>query len=318
MSNISDLVNQDHDTSIRDSDIMMLVFLLTTGPLGVTLNLAFIIFTCCKQELRKDYTWFLIGISASNIMYCINMAIPQVIVIILNVDQSSIFCQVVGVIVLVNGVSAVCIQPMLAVNRFVSLFYSHLLSKYFSRSNIVLLLFIMYVVCIALTTMLQVMGDVGRLGNSICGPKIQEMAISHVSIFVGPIFVAHAISIYCGYRILFLIRNHQKAAMRLDRGARIQDAKDIFRLIVIELGVPICFETPALISCLLSGQIYVPQMIIVFTVGLFLTHPLLDPVIIVLVMKPYRVCAKEIWCNFWEINVVQTFTVTPEMIGSIN
>lgn len=305
-SNQTNASVQLDDVIMPDYIILMLFFLLITGPLGVLFNLSFIVFSLCKEELRKDYTWFLIGISVSNILYCFNMAVPEVIVVVLDIKPNNALCQVVGVIVLANGVSSVCIQPLLALNRFSALYYSHLQANYFSRRNIVIMLCAVYSICALLCIVLLALGDIGRLGNTICGPNIQNMAISHVFIFVMPIFIAHGVSILCGFKILYLIQSHQKVARRLELGNKIQDAKDIFRLIIIELAVPICFETPALVSCLLSSQVYIPQIVIVFTVGLFLTHPVLDPIIVVLVMKPFRNCAKEILMRIRGVTLVKS------------
>lgn len=290
---------------MEDYYIVMLCFLVTTGPIGVLTNAAFIVLTLCKSELRKDYSWFLCGMSISNIMYSFNMAVPQVFVIMFDIDPKNQFCQVIGVIVLMNGVCSVCIQPFLSLNRFIMLYHSHLQGKYFTRTKILLMIISVYAICLALSLVLLAMGDVGRVGHTICGPQIEDMPISHVCLFTVPMFFSYGVSIYCGYKILNLINAHQTAARERDLGSRLQDAKDIFRLIVIELAVPICFETPALLSCMLSGVTYVPKLIIAFTVGLFLAHPLIDPIIVIVVMKPYRRCVMNIWLSLRGIQIIQ-------------
>lgn len=270
------------------------------------LNAAFIIITIRKQELQKEYAWFLIGVAGANLMYCLNNAIPQVIIVVMDVEPTSTFCQVVGVVLLTNGVGAVCIQPLLALNRFVALYHSHLTAKIFTRRNNALMLAGTFLSCMCVSIGLVYLGDMGRLGNTMCGPQIETMAITHVCLFVAPMFVAYGICIFCGYKILYLIRSHQSEARRRELGSRLQDAKDIFRLIILELAVPISIEMPVLILCMISSYIYVPLVVIAFAFGLFITHPVLDPIVIVFVMKPYRNYIQSVWRSYRGTSVEPT------------
>lgn len=296
--------------------ILMIIFLFLTGPLGILFNATFIWCTLMKKELQKEYAWFLCGISMVDLIYCINNAVPQVIAIFLNVNPKGTYCQVVGVILLINGVGAVCIQPLLAMNRFISLYYSHLQTKYFSRRNNLLMLISTYLFCILVAAILFYLDDMGRMGNTICGPEIENMPISHICLFAAPMFLSYGICIFCGYKILYLIKSHQAEARRQQLGSRLAHAKDIFHLIILELVVPISLEMPVLVASIVSSQIYIPPFVIAATCSLFVMHPVMDPVIVVVVMRPYRNFVRKIWRALKGVTDIHP-TITTNNISTI-
>lgn len=275
----------------------------------MALNGLFIMFTIRKPELQKGYAWFLCGMAATNFIYCSNNSFAQIIVIVLNVNPKGVFCQIVGIILLTNGVGAVCIQPWLALNRFVSLYYSHLQSKLFSSRKNAAVLICTYIVCFIVSVILFVFGDMGRLGNTICGPEVESMAFSHVFLFAVPMFISYGVCIICAYKIFYLLKSHQETARRQALGSRLQDAKEITRLLIIELVVPISLETPVLLLCIVSSQVYIPKIVIAVSVCMFVTHPVFDPLIVVIVMKPYREFVKSAWHKYRGVNAV-----TPSLI----
>lgn len=295
-----------------ESNIVMLCFLLMTGPLGVILNVAFITLTLRKRELRKsNYAAFLCGMSIANLSYCSFNSVPQVVAILRDLDPNSDFCQLIGMSMIVNGVNAVFIKSLLELSRFVALYYSQLHGTIFSPRNNVIMILFTCLLWIALSVVLHILGDLGRTVGTVCAPNIERMPIGHFFIFASPLVLSYCISIFCAYKILFIIRNQQAAAVRLRLGSRLQDGKDIFRLICIELAVPTMLEMPALVMLLLTTQVYIPPVILTFFIGLFFVHPVLDPVIIVFVLKPYRTIATNIWSSVRgsNNNAVQTITL---------
>lgn len=285
--------------------ILILCFLFTTGPLGLILNATFIYFTIRHKELRKGYTYFLCAIMGINTIYCMNNFILQTIVIIFNIEATQILCTVVGLILTTNGIAAVCVQSLLAVNRFCSLHHSHLVPKYFSTRNNTSMLICTYIFCFSIAIIQMILGDMKRVGNTICGPAIESMAISHICLFATPMFLSYSICIFSGYKIFSLVKNHQAMMAQQEMRSRIQDAKEIVHLIIFELSVPIVLETPVLIISFLTEGVHVPPMVMSISVCLFITHPVLDPIIVVIVMKPYRNFVKQTWYKWRGITTVQ-------------
>lgn len=107
---------------------------------------------------------------------------------------------------------------------------------------------------------------------------------------------------------MYLVKSHQATARRQELGSKLAHAKEIIRLIIIELVVPISLEMPVLIACIVSGQVYIPPIIISVTVSLFITHPVFDPIVVVIVMKPYRNFARNCWRSFRGVTPIEPTT----------
>lgn len=100
----------------------------------------------------------------------------------LDISSKHPFCQAVGFILHVNGVSAVCFTAFLAITRFASLFYAHLLPKYFSCHNKVQMLSCVYPLIFAVAIALVYLNDMLLMGNTICGPEIENMSfVTYIS-----------------------------------------------------------------------------------------------------------------------------------------
>lgn len=276
-------------------EILILCFIIISGPVGVVLNAAFITVTISKSELRKEYTWFLCGMAGANLLYCLNNAINQIIALVLGIGGESIFCQIVAVILGTNGLTAVCVQALLALNRFVALIYPQLKAKLFSNKKNAIMLISFYIFSLVLMIGLVFMNDMGRMVGTICGPKIEQMPLSHLCVFFIPMSLSYFICIFCGYKIFKFLKTHQQTAQRQEMRSQIQHAKEISRLIVIEIVVPLSLESPALFLSLLTTVLYIPNLVLTISICLFIIHPVFDPLVVVFVMKPYRNFVKRIW-----------------------
>lgn len=267
--------------------LLTLCFLIITGPLGLLFNVTFIVCTALKRELQKDYTWFLCGMCTLNAIYCFNTCTLQIAVIVLDINIYSNFCHVVGIILATSGVGGICVQPMLALNRYVTIYHSYYSKKIFNRRNNILMMCIAFLFVFTNSIVLLYFGDLGRMGNTVCGPQIENMPLSRATLLISPVILSYCICIFCGYKILYLLKSHQANARRVELGSGLQEAKEIFRLMIIELIMPLILEIPVVLFCLVSSQIYIPRMLIAVSVCMFVVHPVCDPVIVVFVMKPY-------------------------------
>lgn len=299
---------------LEDYEILTICFLLITGPSGILINLYFIIITLTKKKLHKNYSWFLCGMSAANLLYCANSSINQVIALWQDLDIKNGYCQIIGVVLVSTALSSMCMQPLIGLNRYVGLYYSNWQPKIFCPRNNATMIFSVYLVCFIVAVVLYIFNDMGRMGNTVCGPQIENMEISHVCFFAVPIVTSYCICIFCAYKILRLIRNHQSSAQEV--GSKLQDMKEMFRLLIIELFLPITLETPILLFSLLSSHVYIPRLVIAISVCLFIIHPVCDPIVVFFVIKPYRIYIQQIWNKCCKSNVVDItstdFEVTRE------
>lgn len=268
---------------------MTLCFVLITGPIGMILNFSFVVLTLTNSVLRKGYSWFFCGLTSLNFIYCLNNSTTQVVVLIMDVGDDSAFCSVVSVLITSTAIGSVCMQSLISIQRFVGLVHANKQTVIFSpRNNFILTCFIT-VFSLGLTVISWKMGDMGRIGQTICGPNMSDMPTLHVAFLVAPLIISYAICAICGYKIKRLLINHESNMRHNEVGSvLLRDAQQIVRLITIELVVPITLEAPFLLCGLLRTKIYIDPMLIAISVCLFLTHAVVDPIIIVLVMRPYR------------------------------
>lgn len=277
------------------NEILMLCFLIVTGTIGILLNASFITVTLRKSQLRKEYSWFLCGMAGANLFYCLDNTVGQVIALLLDVDGQATFCQMVAVILGTNGLAAVCIQALLSLNRLVALVYPQFKMKFFSNIKNAIMLISIYIISFMSMICLMCTGDLGRMAGTVCGLKIESTPLSHMCFFFVPMSLSYSVSIFSGYKIFKFLKRHREAAQRQELRSQLQHAKEINRLIVIELVVPLSLETPALIVCLLTTVVYIPNLLVTFSICLFITHPVFDPLVVVFVMKPYRIFVKRMW-----------------------
>lgn len=279
--------------SMDDYQTLCLVFLLVSGSLGVVLNIGFLVLSFRRVELNKCYTFFLSSVSFMNFIYSANNAILQPVAVAVNVSQKSAYCTLVAFTTSFSGLAAVFLRTFVALNRYVSLCYPTKQKTMFSRRNNWIMSVITVFISVFITFIFYFLDDLARLGNTVCGPDIETMPFIHTLVFMVPISVVYGICIYSGYNIWRILKRHQANAERL--GSRLQHAREILLLLLIELLVPILLETPLIISTVLRHCMTVPKMALSAFVCLFISYPVVEPVIVVLILKPYKLAVMKQW-----------------------
>lgn len=281
--------------------LLTLCFLPVTGPLAILFNVTFIVFTIIKKELHKDYTWFLRRMCTLNTVYCLNSCTLQVMVLVLDYQVDTPFCHVVGILLATFSLGGICVQPMLTLNRFVAIYHRYYERKIFNGRNNILMLCFSLLFVFTNAIILLLFGDMGRMSNTVCGPQIESMPLIHTALLTSPVIMSYCICIFCGYKILRLLKRHQANARRLELGSGLQEAREIFRLMVIELVMPLFLEISVVVFCWISSQIYVPRMMIAISICMFVIHPVCDPIIVVFETLQ-TLCSKSISNCFQQYN----------------
>lgn len=292
-----------------DYQILCFVFLIIDGICGIIFNGVFIVINVRRFEFRKVYALFLTCVSVMNLIYSVANGLLQPFVLVFNLQPKTITCSIIGIITSASGLGCIFNQPFVALNRFIALYHSRKYSKIFSIKNRTLMITFTSTLSILIAMVLFFFDDIGLLGNTVCGPDIESMPFAHIFLFMCPIFVSNVICLFCAFKIWCLIKRHQRGTSNILQ-SRLQHAKDIFYLIIIELTVPMVLQIPLLILCFLSSNIYVPKLLISAAVCLFITHPVLYPIIIAAVMKPYRSTCINIWQAFRSPTFVESVPMT--------
>uniref|UniRef100_A0A915IX51 G protein-coupled receptor n=1 Tax=Romanomermis culicivorax TaxID=13658 RepID=A0A915IX51_ROMCU len=130
------------------------------------------------------------------------------------------------------------------------------------------------------------------------------MQIWHMfAFFTSPMIVSHCISLYCAFSISKLISNQTQAKNDREWFSKIREAKFIIRFIYIEVFLPICMETPVFVLIFINRYFSpIPREVMAFWLGCFVVHGTSDPIVMVMVIKPYRRLIKGCFSRVWPMN----------------
>lgn len=131
------------------------------------------------------------------------------------------------------------------------------------------------------------------MNGTICASRMELIPFGHLMIYFSPMLINYCICLFCAYKVYRLIKNHQSATAHLNR--KFYESKDIVRLVVIEITVPVTLSTPILICCFLVGTVDIPRALFYSALSLFVIHATTDPIIVVFVLKPYRKALLQLW-----------------------
>lgn len=293
--------------------IVLVVLVMVSGIIGIVFNCVVALMGAIRSDLKQDYIWFIIVTATSNVVYCFGAAILQAIVILGDFEEKGTFCQFTGFIAVMAGTISLLTQPFLALNRYSAIFNRENHSKRFSKRNILfMVLFICFLSFIG-SIGYWLLDDYGRIDNTICGMDMDIMPIWHfIVVTIIPTSVSYSISIICGVKISRFLKKHENDARRHEMRTMIRESKQIVKLIFIELLVPLCLECPALMLIVIAKFTTVSPIIFVLAIGCFVAHNPIDPVIIIMVVKPYRSAMKKMINKLRNNNVAGT-DVTPHV-----
>lgn len=283
---------------IEDYHILIVSFLITIGPVGAILNFAFIVLTLSKKQLRTTgYEWFMVGIASMNFVYCLNNCITQVLVVIWNLPENGPTCSFASLVLVAAGMASYCIQPMFAINRYFFFFRPENIAKYFSKEKIFFLISILILLCVVLALIRYEINDFGRVSDTLCGIAHERMPISHELFFIIPLFIFKKISLYCAFKMRRYIKKVEKGNEGIEMESKppsiemsneLSDMKEMMRFLFIEVFLPISFEFPLVLVSLIKHKLPVPNIVVAFFVGVTIIHSLLYPIVVVTMLKPYK------------------------------
>src|SRR4051812_43351602 len=103
-------------------DLTILIYCIVIAAIGILANGFLLFITFSTKELRrKDYICFIINRTLIDFTFCVTLATVHPIAIYIG-DLQSPLCTVVGFVELILAFSSIYTEPVLACNRFVSIF----------------------------------------------------------------------------------------------------------------------------------------------------------------------------------------------------
>uniref|UniRef100_A0A915I8P8 G protein-coupled receptor n=1 Tax=Romanomermis culicivorax TaxID=13658 RepID=A0A915I8P8_ROMCU len=104
-----------------------------------------------------------------------------------------------------------------------------------------------------------------------------------------PIGISYSVNIFCAYKVYLFIRCHTNDRTRTIP-SKIVEGRLIVNLIILETSVQLVLELPAslsIIAKLLGAEI--SDIVYAIVYCLFMLHTISDPLVLIIVLKPYRI-----------------------------
>uniref|UniRef100_A0A915L7K4 G-protein coupled receptors family 1 profile domain-containing protein n=1 Tax=Romanomermis culicivorax TaxID=13658 RepID=A0A915L7K4_ROMCU len=255
-------------------------------PLKVGGNGSYIL---VDKNFSLDYCYFVYNQSVINLFYNINLVSLQIIVILTSLPENHPLCTISGSILMMGALLGIVNQAFLAVNRYCLLFEQSLHKRFFGRKLIKFLyVFLIYLIgCVSIVGFL-LWNDFGFF-NGICSAALKRVPVWHfLLLFSLPATISYSICIFVAFRITSLVKNQTNNNNDRLTNSRITEGRSIVKFICMEVAIPLVLETPILLSVIFHDLIMLPSALDALLTDLFIFHTVLDPVITVAVIKPYR------------------------------
>lgn len=143
------------------------------------------------------------------------------------------------------------------------------------------------------------LGATGRPYNVVCGPCVGRLHLFAALLLLMPYFLSYCICGLTCFKVWRRLKQHEESLRQGELVNSNVECKQIVRLILIELCVPIVLELPMLVVALLHTHLTIPPMLGVFLGCLHLSHSAVDPVLIFTIIKPYQNAVKELWLKIY-------------------
>lgn len=201
------------------------------------------------SELRKNNCFFLCALAVVNVIFSANCLIPDILVVVFDVEEGSIFCLINCVIIVISAGAPPCLQALIAIDRYVALCHPERYTKVFTKITNVLLVSLIFVIYILVVVLIIVFNYVGRMYNIFCSADVGKMKFTHLILFALPNAISNNISLTCAYKFSCRLRKQLNVARSHHWEDRLQEILEIMRFIIIEFVVPLILETPMMIAC---------------------------------------------------------------------
>uniref|UniRef100_A0A915L9M8 G-protein coupled receptors family 1 profile domain-containing protein n=1 Tax=Romanomermis culicivorax TaxID=13658 RepID=A0A915L9M8_ROMCU len=238
----------------------------------------------------------------------------QIIVILTSLPENHVLCTISGCILMMGALLGIVNQAFLAMNRYCLLFKQDLHKRFFGSRFIKFV----YVLLIYLIGCLSIMGfllwtDFGFF-NGICSAALKRIPVWHfLLLFSLPASISYSICLFVACRIAGLVKNQTNNNGDRLTNSRITEGRSIVKFICLEVFVPLALETPILLSIIFHDLVMLPSALDALLTDLFIFHTVLDPVITVAVIKPYRKDFLRYYYRIFKKNQVELISNTTPM-----
>ncbi len=289
--NTSDFVEREYsETLMATLTRFVLVFECIAMFPG---SLSVLYLTLKTPEIRnKTHNYFVFSLALSDLAFTITTVLT-----VLLIRGDGTLCYILGFFTYFAGIAGLYFPVPLAVNRFYALHYYHLYNHYFSRFRTICMCLSVWFLCLViLIPAFFIDAFAPDIFEPVCGIMLDNIylflwfdASCIITINASMIMVG-----YCNMRSISYMKSHQNNQSGLETDI-IRESRGLVKMLTLVFIIPFIAQTPnVIIKGIHPHFILIPGALRSLGMWLFLLPCIVNPYIILVTVRPYRVAAKKL------------------------
>lgn len=292
-----------NDTKIPDvfnlthpSNTMLAIVSGTIGAIGLPANIFLLVLIASEYKKRKPHDWLFFTIALGDCMLCLNNVVLEAPFVI---DHDRVECKIAGAIEYIFGAFSFFSPPLVAYNRYLSLYDNQKYKRIFTNRNVALASGSTFLFTVTVWTPFIFSGNIGQDDLGLCGVRMVQTYLKVVTFCLSIcIAVSYTLLLYFSYKVIVKIRNHKKDATQRSRlqSRLINESREIITVMLIISSIPLFTQIPGAIVKVLNSILppfdpWIPRAI----VAPFPTASAVNAFVTLYIVKEYRKKAISIW-----------------------
>ncbi len=236
--------------------IIVVVCLLTIGPCAMVLNGLVIAISFIKK--LKVYKYFICNLAIADFLFSVLFTFFQAY-FVLFLEINNWVCSVVSFLSLTSMFAMMYSLPLLAINRYVNLYKSHLYPKLYSRRMSLFFCICVWLYCAFIVTPFTPKGTIsgsfdrapngllcfGAIGDNLTSATTAVESLVHLSL-ISTAVLGFCILAFCCYKVYRNLKVQQESLMNLNRIQALRN-KTLLKACVIQGVLPIMSFLPMVV-----------------------------------------------------------------------
>lgn len=273
--------------TLYPSDIAATTYAILVGFFGLQCNGFLLAVILSSKELRnKDYICIILSRGIVDFLHCVLLAVFQPFAIL---SESEPWCNVVAFADIATGSASMFFEPLLACNRYVSIFYSILHKKVYTIRNVIFMCVGVLILATSVTVAHIFTGDLGRATGFTCSVMMSRdsIVVSSITTYIPALLSSGAVAFF-NYKIYRFLRQHQNQQMTNAQRTKLQSDREMLNFIMVAAFFPLVIQSPAIVA--MWTNMFIPLSDWILFCALILLHSfhLVNPLLALFMVKPLK------------------------------
>lgn len=240
-----------------------------------------------KKELRgKDYICIILNRAAIDFLHCMLLAGLQPVGILTETD---LWCEVIAFLEAATAIASIFFEPLLACNRYISMFHSPLYKEIFTIRNVAFMSIALLIFATLLTIPHIFIGDLGRTTGFFCVVKLtKDSVLVTVIANILPVSLGTGAVGFFNYKIYQFLSRHQSQRMTNSQRSILQRDREMLKFIMVSAFSPMIMQAPVIAATWTHMFIPLPPWLLFCSVILILSMYVLNPLLALFMVKPLK------------------------------